>query len=69
MNNDKFIYQDENELKVVESICELCINYNDGKRNEKCPKELIEKIISGEVECPNFDEPSFFDRINQIDEQ
>lgn len=69
MNNDKFFYQDENELKVVESICELCINYNDGKRNEKCPKELINKIIKGKADCPNFEEPSFFDRIEQIDEQ
>ena len=55
----KFIY-DENELTIVESQCELCRNYNDGKYSDCCPKENIDRIKMNEISCPYISEDSFF---------
>lgn len=46
MNNDKFTYQNVNEFQLLKSVCEVCINYNDGKGNEKCPAGLVNKVIN-----------------------
>lgn len=60
-NSDKFTYH-EGEIKLYDCICEECTYYNDGKRREKCPSELLDLIKKNEIRCPNFhSEYSFFD--------
>ena len=48
------------EFKILKSICEVCANYNDGKRNNECPLNLIDKIENNEIVCPNFKKEDLF---------
>lgn len=59
---DKFTYQ-EGDIKIVDCICELCSHYNNGKRSDVCPVELLDKIIINEIRCPIFDEENSFENI------
>ena len=54
MLNNKFIYQSENELQTTDNQCELCLYYNNGKRNNICPKEILTDIEEGNLFCPNL---------------
>lgn len=56
----KFCYE-EGELEIADCQCDFCMFYNDGKRNEICPTDILEKIESNEVLCPNMKGQSFFD--------
>jgi len=67
MNNDKFTYQNANEFQLLKSVCEVCINYNDGKGNEKCPTGLVNKVINGKKECSNFEMEDPFARFEQTE--
>ena len=64
MNDDKFVYKDENELTIVESQCELCNNYNNGNYSDKCPKEFFEQIKANEMKCPNKEKDDLFARFS-----
>lgn len=56
---DKFTYY-EGDIKIVDCICELCSHYNNGKRSNECPKDLLDKIKNNEIICPFlYDENSF----------
>ena len=52
--NDKFIYKDENEIVISNNQCELCFHYNDGKRSNICPIELLNQIINNDILCPKL---------------
>ena len=59
---DKFTYY-EGDIKIVDCICELCSHYNDGKRSNECPVELLDKIIINEIRCPVYAEENSFENI------
>lgn len=59
---DKFTYQEGN-IKIVDCICELCCHYNNGKRSNECPTDLLDKIKNNEIRCPVFDEENSFENI------
>lgn len=64
--SDRFTYQ-EGDIKIVNSLCELCSHYNNGKRSNECPKDLMDKIINNEIKCPKFEnEHSFEKTMNRI---
>lgn len=48
---DKFIYQNENEIQLLSSQCEVCIYYNDGGYSSECPTEKLKEIQSNICEC------------------
>ena len=50
----KFSWE-EGEIDVVDCLCELCANYNNGKRSKVCPKDLLDKIKTNKIICPVFD--------------
>lgn len=50
--NEKFVYQDDKEFQLLESQCELCIHYNEGKYSDVCPTEKIEDIRANLCKCP-----------------
>ena len=50
----------EGEFKFLNSICEVCVNYNNGKRSDKCPLDLLDKINNNEINCPNFKKEDLF---------
>lgn len=56
----KFCYE-EGELQFVECQCELCIYYNSGAQSTECPTELLGKIKTNEILCPNIKEPTVYD--------
>lgn len=67
--SDRFTYH-EGEIKIVDSLCELCSHYNNGKRSDECPKDLIDKIKNNEIKCPNFeDEYSFEKTMSRINSE
>lgn len=67
--SDRFTYQ-EGDIKVVNSLCELCSHYNNGKRSDECPKDLLDKILNNEIKCPNFeDEHSFEKTMSRINSE
>ena len=35
--------------------------YNNGDRSDKCPMDLIDKIVNYEIKCPNFHDKKAFD--------
>lgn len=49
--NDKFYYTNEDEIKIVNSQCELCHYYNGGKFSDICPKEKLNQIVNNEIKC------------------
>ena len=64
---DKFTYY-EGEIKIVDCQCELCNHYNNGKRSDVCPVELLDKIIINEISCPvSAEENSFENIMKRID--
>lgn len=64
---DKFTYQ-EGDIKIVDCQCELCNHYNNGKRSDVCPVELLDKIIINEISCPvSAEENSFENIMKRID--
>ena len=48
----KFCYE-EGEIRFADCQCEFCIYYNNGERSKECPIELLDKIKSNEIRCPN----------------
>ena len=52
--SDSFTYQ-ESDIKRVNSLCELCFHYNNGKRSDKCSNVLLNKNLNNEIKCPNFE--------------
>lgn len=70
--SDRFTYQ-EGGIKIVNSLCELCFHYNNGKRSDECPKDLLDKILNNEIKCPNFENEHSFEktmsRINSENER
>ena len=67
--SDRFTYQ-EGDIKVVNSLCELCSHYNNGKRSDECPKDLLDKNLNNEIKCPNFeDEHSFEKTMSRINSE
>lgn len=54
-NSDKFVYKD-NELKIANNQCDLCLN-NDGLESNKCkeyPNGKPQEIISNKEFCKNI---------------
>ena len=51
--SDKFVYQEEGELKILSSQCEACSHYNNGAYSENCPSENLEDIRGNKIGCPN----------------
>ena len=49
----KFCYEG-NELRMADCQCEFCAYYNNGKRSEVCPDNLLESIIKNEILCPEM---------------
>ena len=67
--SDRFTYQ-EGDIKVVNSLCELCSHYNNGKRSDECTKDLLDKNLNNEIKCPNFeDEHSFEKTMSRINSE
>lgn len=67
--SDRFTYQ-EGDIKIVNSLCELCSHYNNGKRSDECPKDLLDKNLNNEIKCPNFeDEHSFEKTMSRINSE
>lgn len=60
----KFCYE-ENELKIADSQCDFCKHYNNGAHSECCPNELIGKIKTGQLRCPNFYRPSLLSAVEK----
>lgn len=58
---DKFVYH-EGDIKIVDCICELCTHYNNGKRSDECPVDLLDKIKNNEIKCPIFDNAHSFEK-------
>ena len=56
----KFEYEKEGELTFGECQCDFCVYFNNGKRSEICPKELLEKIEKDEIKCPKLKQESIF---------
>ena len=59
----KFVYENENEVSIVSSQCELCKYFNDGNYSDSCPMELIDSIKNGDIKCPKLNQNSFFDNL------
>lgn len=59
-NADKFTYH-EGELVFYDFPCQVCSYYNNGDRSDKCPMDLIDKIVNYEIKCPNFHDKNAFD--------
>lgn len=53
---DKFIYENKGEIEFSDCQCEFCIHYNNGQRDEKCPKDLLNKIVTNEIWCPDLEQ-------------
>lgn len=59
--NDKFVYKSENEFQLVDSQCELCVHYNEGKYSDICPTGKIEDIRNNLSKCPMKHQKSIFE--------
>lgn len=46
----------------MNSLCEICSHYNNGKRSDECPKDLLDKIKGNEMKCPNFENEHSFEK-------
>ena len=57
----KFSYENKGEFQILDCQCEVCEYYNNGTRSEICPKELLDRIIKGEILCPEIKEKSVLD--------
>ena len=54
-NSDKFVYKD-NELKIANNQCDLCI-HNDSSASNKCkeyPNGKPQEVISNNIKCENI---------------
>lgn len=49
--SDKFIYENDKEIQMIDSQCEACIYYNSGKYSDNCPKERIDEIKKNLISC------------------
>lgn len=59
--SDRFTYQ-EGDIKIVNCLCELCSHYNNGKRSDECPKDLLDKVLNNEIKCPNVENEHSFEK-------
>lgn len=57
----KFLYENEEEFKIIDSQCEGCINYNAGRFSDVCPKDRIEKIKKNLITCEKKEIASILD--------
>lgn len=48
---NKFIYQNENEIQLLSSQCEVCIHYNGGNYSDECPTEKLKEIQNNICKC------------------
>lgn len=51
--NTKFVWQ-EGEIEIFDSQCNLCEYYNEGKRSDICPMDLLDDILKARIKCPNL---------------
>lgn len=49
--DNKFVYQNEDEVQLIESQCEGCIFYNDGSFSSECPESGTMKIFANKRKC------------------
>lgn len=57
----KFLYESEEEFQIIDSQCEVCINYNSGDFSEVCPKEKLDKIKNNLLSCEKKEIASVLD--------
>lgn len=57
----KFLYENEEEFQIIESQCEVCINYNSGRFSDVCPKDNIEIIKKNLMTCEKKEVASILD--------
>ena len=57
----KFLYESEEEFQIIDSQCEVCINYNSGDFSEVSPKEKLDKIKNNLLSCEKKEIASVLD--------
>ncbi len=49
--NEKFSYNNEKEIKLINCQCEACVFFKGGKYSDICPNNKSE-IVNNQKKCP-----------------